>query len=290
MTSRARSFVARARPKPPVPPVISATEPGAGAVMTGITPAGPVGFPFGPRGGGTCAAPRAGLSAHGRTTPLTCRVASRRHRHEESPRTSDMTTTIRPPAGRQQDVAADPAASTAVQGTTAAQRWARYLAGGDPAQPRLGVPLGVPRQGLRPRPRDRREPDRPVPSTTSARRRGSTGLPDRAASSATRSPGPLADFYTGLAGNAIVDWVFMLGLLGIGVALILGIGMRIAAVSGAAMLIMMWSAVLPPANNLVHGRPHRLRAGAGPAGPHRAGPDVRLRREPGSASRSCGGT
>jgi thiosulfate dehydrogenase (quinone) large subunit len=42
----------------------------------------------------------------------------------------------------------------------------------------------------------------------------------------------------------------MLGLLGIGLALILGVGMRIAAVSGAALLLMMWSAVLPPANNL----------------------------------------
>jgi thiosulfate dehydrogenase (quinone) large subunit len=61
--------------------------------------------------------------------------------------------------------------------------------------------------------------------------------------------GPLADVYSGLAGNVVVDWIFMLGLLGIGVALILGIGMWIAAVSGAALLIMMWSAVLPPANN-----------------------------------------
>jgi thiosulfate dehydrogenase [quinone] large subunit len=61
--------------------------------------------------------------------------------------------------------------------------------------------------------------------------------------------GPLADFYSGLAGNVVVDWLFMLGLLGIGVALVLGIGMRIAAASGAAMLVMMWSAVLPPANN-----------------------------------------
>ncbi len=62
--------------------------------------------------------------------------------------------------------------------------------------------------------------------------------------------GPLADFYAGLAGNAIVDWVFMLGLLGIGLALVLGIGMRIAAASGAAMLIMMFTAALPPENNL----------------------------------------
>ncbi len=61
--------------------------------------------------------------------------------------------------------------------------------------------------------------------------------------------GPFADFYQGLAGQAWVDWVFMIGLLGIGVALILGIGMRIAAVAGALMLVLMWSAVLPPANN-----------------------------------------
>ena len=62
--------------------------------------------------------------------------------------------------------------------------------------------------------------------------------------------GPLAGFYQNLAGNAVVDWIFMLGLLGIGLALVLGIGMRIAVVSGVAMLVMMWSAVLPPANNL----------------------------------------
>jgi thiosulfate dehydrogenase [quinone] large subunit len=61
--------------------------------------------------------------------------------------------------------------------------------------------------------------------------------------------GPLAGFYSNLAGNPVVDWVFMLGLLGIGLALILGVGMRIAAVTGAALLVMMWSAVLPPANN-----------------------------------------
>src|SRR5690349_21513534 len=62
--------------------------------------------------------------------------------------------------------------------------------------------------------------------------------------------GPLADFYANLAGNPVVDWVFMVGLLGIGLALILGVGMRVAAGSGALLLLMMWSAVLPPANNL----------------------------------------
>src|SRR5438045_3614613 len=46
------------------------------------------------------------------------------------------------------------------------------------------------------------------------------------------------------------DSLFMIGLAGIGIALIAGIGIRIAATSGVLLLIMMWSAVLPPANNV----------------------------------------
>ena len=61
--------------------------------------------------------------------------------------------------------------------------------------------------------------------------------------------GPFAGFYQDLAGQAWVDWVFMIGLAAIGLALILGIGMRLAAAAGAVMLVLMWSAVLPPANN-----------------------------------------
>lgn len=63
--------------------------------------------------------------------------------------------------------------------------------------------------------------------------------------------GPLADFYQGLAGNTAIDWLFMIGLLGIGAALILGIGVKIAAATGSLLLLMMWSAVLPPENNPV---------------------------------------
>ncbi len=61
--------------------------------------------------------------------------------------------------------------------------------------------------------------------------------------------GPFADFYQSLAGNTLVDWAFMIGLLGIGLALILGIGMRIAAYSGALMMILMYTAALPTSNN-----------------------------------------
>ena len=61
--------------------------------------------------------------------------------------------------------------------------------------------------------------------------------------------GPLADFYHSLAGNPLVDWLFMLGLLGIGVALILGIGLKIAGYAGALLTLLMWSSLFPSATN-----------------------------------------
>lgn len=63
--------------------------------------------------------------------------------------------------------------------------------------------------------------------------------------------GPFADVYNGWAGNAFFDWVFMLGLLGVGLALILGIGMRIAAVAAVVMLVLMFGASLPLVTNPV---------------------------------------
>lgn len=61
--------------------------------------------------------------------------------------------------------------------------------------------------------------------------------------------GPFAGFYNSIAGNVIVDSVFMLGLLAIGIALLLGVGLRVAAASGAVMLFLMWTALLPPVQN-----------------------------------------
>ena len=61
--------------------------------------------------------------------------------------------------------------------------------------------------------------------------------------------GPFADMYHSIAGAPWANVLFMLSLLGVGLALLLGIGMRAAAVAGAAVLIMMWTAVLPPENN-----------------------------------------
>lgn len=56
------------------------------------------------------------------------------------------------------------------------------------------------------------------------------------------------DFFSGLGGPA-ADVTFMAGLLGIGVAMSLGIGMRIAAVAGAVLMVLMWAALLPLETN-----------------------------------------
>lgn len=63
--------------------------------------------------------------------------------------------------------------------------------------------------------------------------------------------GPFAGLYHSIAGAAWADWLFMAGLAAIGTALLLGVAMRIAAASGATLLVMMWTAVLPPENNPV---------------------------------------
>lgn len=63
--------------------------------------------------------------------------------------------------------------------------------------------------------------------------------------------GPFKGFYNSIAGSMWADWLFMLGLLGIGLALTLGAGMRLAAAAGAVMYVLMWTVVLPPENNPV---------------------------------------
>ncbi|MEU8242720.1 hypothetical protein AB0C07_31075 [Actinoplanes missouriensis] len=60
--------------------------------------------------------------------------------------------------------------------------------------------------------------------------------------------GPFVDTFHSMAGNPVVDWLFMLGLLGIGVALIAGIGLRIGAVATALMMAFMWVAEWPLAS------------------------------------------
>ena len=63
--------------------------------------------------------------------------------------------------------------------------------------------------------------------------------------------GPFKGFYNSIGGAAWADWAFMLGLLGIGLALTLGVTIRLAAVAGAILYVLMWTVALPPANNPV---------------------------------------
>jgi thiosulfate dehydrogenase (quinone) large subunit len=57
--------------------------------------------------------------------------------------------------------------------------------------------------------------------------------------------GPMESTFHDWAGQAWVDWLFMIGLAGIGVALLLGIAMRLAALAGIIMLALMWVAEWP---------------------------------------------
>ena len=61
--------------------------------------------------------------------------------------------------------------------------------------------------------------------------------------------GPFGGFFQSMAGQVWADWLFMGGLLGIGLALTAGIAMRIAGASGALLLVFMWMASLPLENN-----------------------------------------
>lgn len=61
--------------------------------------------------------------------------------------------------------------------------------------------------------------------------------------------GPFVDIFHSLAGIAFVDWVFMLGLLFVGLTLLFNKYVKWGCVIGAIMVILMWLAVLFPENN-----------------------------------------
>lgn len=61
--------------------------------------------------------------------------------------------------------------------------------------------------------------------------------------------GPFVNVFQSLAGNPLIDYLFMFGLLGIGLAFVLGIALRFASVAGTIMLVLMYLSAAPPANN-----------------------------------------
>jgi len=56
---------------------------------------------------------------------------------------------------------------------------------------------------------------------------------------------PLYKVFDAMAGNAVLDWLFMIALYGLGFSLIFGIGRKIAGYGGFILLLLMWLAVAP---------------------------------------------
>ena len=61
--------------------------------------------------------------------------------------------------------------------------------------------------------------------------------------------GPFAEFFKGLAGIPAVDWLFMIGLLGVGLVFVFNKFVSLGAWAGSTMLFLMYLATFPPANN-----------------------------------------
>ncbi|MEY9877554.1 thiosulfate dehydrogenase [quinone] large subunit [Streptacidiphilus sp. MAP12-33] len=72
---------------------------------------------------------------------------------------------------------------------------------------------------------------------------------------ASVSAGPLQSTFHSWAGQGWADWLFMLALLGIGLAVMSGVALRLSAVAGTALLGLMWLAEFPPARHLAGGAP-----------------------------------
>ena len=61
---------------------------------------------------------------------------------------------------------------------------------------------------------------------------------------------PFTDFYASLAGSPIIEWIYMLSMLAIGTALILGVATRLAAGAGIVWMAMFYTASsIWPENN-----------------------------------------
>jgi len=61
--------------------------------------------------------------------------------------------------------------------------------------------------------------------------------------------GPFAEIFHSLAGVAVVDWMFMLGLLFVGVTLILNRYVKWGCLVGSMMFLLMYLSLLLPENN-----------------------------------------
>jgi thiosulfate dehydrogenase (quinone) large subunit len=56
---------------------------------------------------------------------------------------------------------------------------------------------------------------------------------------------PAAGMFSALAGMPGINFLYMFAMLGMGLALVLGIGLRVNAVAGSVVVVMMWLGSLP---------------------------------------------
>ncbi|MFC4336729.1 hypothetical protein [Salininema proteolyticum] len=63
--------------------------------------------------------------------------------------------------------------------------------------------------------------------------------------------GTFGSLFSGMSGNALVDVLFIGGMAAVGVALLLGIGMRLAAFGATCLMGMLYLSAMPLANNPV---------------------------------------
>lgn len=67
--------------------------------------------------------------------------------------------------------------------------------------------------------------------------------------------GPLRVFFNSLAGSAVVDTLFMLGMFAVGVGLIFGVALRLSAVTASFIMVSMYLAEWPLAQTTFEGQP-----------------------------------
>ncbi|MDT0347071.1 hypothetical protein [Streptomyces litchfieldiae] len=65
--------------------------------------------------------------------------------------------------------------------------------------------------------------------------------------------GPLESTFNSWAGDVWVDWLYMAGMGGVGVALVAGVALRFTAVAGTLMMTFLWLSQFPPARHLSDG-------------------------------------
>ena len=61
--------------------------------------------------------------------------------------------------------------------------------------------------------------------------------------------GPLAGLFQSLAGYHVIDWLFMTGLLFVGLTFLFNRFIKLGAIVGAMMMLLMWLATFPSENN-----------------------------------------